>query len=207
MANFIVSQIKGVIPAMLTVFDENEKVDEQGIRSLTEHLISKRIDGLYLTGSTGESFLMTGDERKKVVETVTDQVKGRVPVIVHVGDIGTLKSIDNAVHAYEAGADAISSVPPFYWNFTQKQVFNYYKDLSESTPLPMIVYNVKMAGVIGLETIKELALIENVKGIKYTLTSHFEMQQIKERLGDDFILYSGCDQMAASGLLMGADGL
>jgi len=121
MSKFKLSEIEGVIPAMLTVFDKDENIDVEGLRRLTEHLIDNKVNGLYLTGSTGEGFLMTTSERKRVVEVVIDQVKGRIPVIVHVGDIGTKKTIELAKHAHETGADAISSVPPFYWNFNQSK--------------------------------------------------------------------------------------
>lgn len=207
MSKFDIKDMTGVIPALITCFDKDENLDLEKMKVLTNHLISKGIDGLYLTGSTGEGFLMTSDERKSVVETVVKEVNGRVPVIVHVGDIGTKKSIDHAVHAYETGADAISSVPPFYWRFNAEQIYGYYKDIADATPLPMIVYNVPLAGAMGMDTIKKLAEIENVKGLKYTLTTHFEITLLKEELGEDFIIYSGCDEMSLSGLGAGADGL
>ena len=107
---------------------------------------------------------MTAEERNLVVDTVIDQVKGRVPVIVHVGDIGTKKSIELAKHAYEAGADAISSVPPFYWKFRADDIYSYYKDISEATPLPMVVYNIQLAGLMDMGLLLKLADLPNVHG-------------------------------------------
>lgn len=207
MANFKLKEIKGVIPALITCFDEHENLDEKRMREVVKYLLTFDIGGLYLTGSTGETFLMTLEERKKVVEMVMDEVKGKVPVIVHVGDIGTKKSIELAKHAYEAGADAISSVPPFYWKFSNDDIVNYYTDLTHSTPLPMIVYNIPLAGLVGYDTIKRLALIDGVEGIKYTAATHFEIMRIKDEIGKDFVVYSGSDEMAVSGLNFGADGL
>lgn len=112
-------------------------------------------------------------------------------------DIFSRLSIDLAKHAYEKGADAISSVPPFYWRFDNESIFQYYKEISESTQLPMIVYNVPLAGLMGIDMIYKLAEIDNVKGIKYTATNHFEINLIKDNLGKDFMLYSGSDEMAA----------
>jgi N-acetylneuraminate lyase len=177
-------RIGGVIPALLTCFDTNENFDEQCQRSVVRFLLSKGVDGLYLTGSTGETFLMDGDERRKVVEVVSDDVAGRVPIIVHVGDIGTRKSIKLAEHAYEHGAAAISSVP-----------------------LPMIVYNVALAGAVDFDQIKRLASLDQVGGIKYTASTHHEILRIKEEIGKDFKVYSGSDEMALSGLAYGSDGL
>ena len=110
MSKFKMTQIKGVIPAMMTFFDKEENVDIQCTRRMVDFMLDHGADGFYLTGSTGECFTMTAEERNLVVDTVIDQVKGRVPVIVHVGDIGTKKSIELAKHAYEAGADAISLI-------------------------------------------------------------------------------------------------
>lgn len=207
MANFQMKQITGVISAMITLFDKNEDVDIERTKALVEFQIDNGIDGFYLTGSTGEGFLMTAEERKLVVETVVKQVAGRKPIIVHVGDMGTRKSIDLARHAYEVGADAISSVPPFYWKFSEEDIFGYYKDISESTPLPMVVYNVPLAGLMGTDLLVKLAGLPNVKGIKFTGKDHDQISHLKDILGEDFIIYSGCDEMAFSGLSLGTDGI
>lgn len=202
-----IQSIRGVIPAMLTCFNENGGFDEKRQRELTEYLIGKGADGLYITGSTGEAFLMDAGERRAVVEAVIDQNRGRVPVIVHVGDIGTRKSAALAEHAWKAGADALSSVPPFYFKFSQNEIFSYYKALSDATPLPMIVYNIALAGAVSGDMVKRLAALPNVKGMKYTLPTHQEIFRLKEELGREFMIYSGCDEMALSGLSFGADGI
>lgn len=207
MKRFELKEIKGVIPALVTCFDETGALDEKRQRAVVRYLLAKGIHGLYLTGSTGEGFLMTPDERKRVVEIVIDEVKGRIPIVVHVGAIGTKISIDLAQHSEKTGADAISSVPPFYWKFSEDQMFNYYKDITESVSIPMIVYNIALAGAVGFNFIKRLATISGVGGVKYTLTSQFEIMRIKEEIGRDFMVYSGCDEMAVAGLAFGADGL
>lgn len=207
MSRYELNQIKGVIPAMLTFFDEKEEIDEGCTRRMTEFMLEHGAQGLYLTGSTGLCFMMTLEERKKVVEIVIDQVQDRVPVIVHVGDIGTKKSMELAKHAWEYGADAVSSVPPFYWQFHSENIYQYYRDISESTPLPMIVYNIQLAGLMDKDLLLRLAALEHVKGLKYTARTHDEMGFIKDELGEDFMVYSGCDEMAFSGLCAGADGV
>lgn len=207
MPRYKMHEIKGVIPALITCFDENEEFDEKRMRKVVGYLISKGVNGLYLTGSTGETFLMTPDERKRVVELVIDEAAGRVPIIVHVGAISTKISIDLARHAHAAGADAISSVPPFYWHFSNDSVFNYYKDITESTPLPMIIYSITLAGVLGFETICRLASVDGVEGIKYTGSAHHEIMHIKNEIGKEFSVFSGVDEMAVSGLLFGSCGI
>ena len=202
-----IQTIRGVIPAMMTCFDEKGNFDEDRQRALTEFLISKGVDGLYLTGSTGEAFLMEGSERCAVVDAVVDQTKGRIPLIAHVGDIGTRKSIQLAEHACKAGVDALSSVPPFYFRFSQDEIYAYYRDLSAATPLPMIIYNIALAGAVSSDAVKRLAQLPNVKGMKYTLSTHHEILRLKQELGKEFMIYSGCDEMAMSGFAFGSDGI
>ena len=115
--------------------------------------------------------------------------------------------MDYARHADASGAAAISSVPPFYWKFKKDEIVSYYRDVSESVSIPMIVYNIALAGLVDFNTIKELAAIENVKGIKYTATTHNEILRIKDEVGEDFKVYSGADEMALSGLIYGSDGI
>ncbi|MBQ9495441.1 MAG: dihydrodipicolinate synthase family protein [Treponema sp.] len=197
----------GVIPAMMTTFDEHENLDLTRAEKFTEFLISKGASGLYIVGSTGEGFLMSEDERKAFAETVIKTVDGRIPVIVHVGAIGTKKSIELAEHAAKAGASAVSSVPPFYYKFSANDVYSYYKELASATDLPFIVYNVPLAGLMSSSFIYRLAEIKNVCGLKFTGQNIDDICEIKHTLGNEFIVYSGCDEIATEGLLAGADGL
>ena len=203
---FDIKTITGVIPAMVTPFDENEQLDETRLRAVVNFLIERKLEGLYITGSTGEGFLMSPDERKRVVEITMEETRGRVPVIAHIGAIGTHSSIDLAQHAEAAGVDAISSVPPFYWGFSADQVVGYYADITAATSVPMIAYNVPMAA-LGFETIRRLAGVKGVAGVKYTAATHAEIIRIKAEIGPDFLVYSGADEMAMSGLAFGADGI
>ncbi len=204
---FKTTKIKGIIPALVTPFDKEENLDLDRLENLVEWLLKKGVNGFYLTGSTGEGFLMNMDERKKVAETVVKIVNGRVPIIVHIGNISTKLSIELAKHAEEIGADAISSVPPFYWHFDNAHIKSYYSDISDATSLPMFIYNVPLAGLLGFGLIKKLAKIKNVHGIKYTGYTHQDIHKCKDQISKKFMVYSGADEMAVSGLVNGADGI
>lgn len=207
MSHFSVSQIKGVIPAMLTPFNEKEELDLNRTRALTAKLLNEGVNGLYLTGSTGEGFLCTADERKLFVETVLEEVRGKIPVIVHVGAISTKVSEELARHAASVGADAVSSVPPIYWKFQDDEIIAYYADLAQAAGIPMIVYNIALAGLVSFDMIKRLGKLDGVSGIKYTSATLYDVFRIKEELGKDFAVYSGSDELAVSGLAFGADGI
>lgn len=207
MSEFTLKDFRGVIPASLSIFDENENLDLEATKEFTEFLLKFDIGGLYLTGSTGEGFLMSAEEREKSSQTVIEVAKGKVPVVVHIGDIGTKKSIDLAKAAEEAGATAVSSVPPFYWRFNSEQIYNYYKDIAEAVDIPMVIYNVPLAGMMSADMIKDLSQIENIKGVKYTNSDIYQIPSIKEACGEDFMVYGGADELASSNLLIGVDGI
>ena len=207
MSEFTLKDFRGVIPAALSIFDENENLDLEATKKFTEFLLKFDIGGLYLTGSTGEGFLMSAEEREKSSQAVIEVAKGKVPVVVHIGDIGTKKSIDLAKAAEEAGATAISSVPPFYWRFNSEQIYNYYKDIAEAVDIPMVIYNVPLAGMMSADMIKDLSQIENIKGVKYTNSDIYQIPAIKEACGEDFMVYGGADELASSNLLIGVDGI
>lgn len=207
MAKFAIHDFKGVIPALVTPFDLDGSLNEGLLRGITASLVARGVDGLYLTGSTGEGFMMSPEERMRAVETVCAEVAGRIPVMVHVGAISTYQTVALARQAEAAGADAISSVPPIYWPFTPDQVANYYADVTASTSLPMVVYKIALAGEIGFELLARLAAMPGIEGVKYTAPTHFEIGRIKTEIGPDFRVFSGADEMAMSGLAFGADGL
>ena len=202
-----IRDFKGVIPAVLSVFDKEENLDEESTRVFIRHLLSYDIGGLYLTGSTGETFLMNSEERMRQLEIVMEEVGDKVPVVVHVGAMSTRASIALAKHAEQLGAAGISSVPPFYFKYNQEQIFQYYKDVAESTSLPMIVYNIPLAGMMTVEQIIRLSEIENVKGVKYTGTALYEVTQIREGCKPGFLVYGGCDELGSSNIALGVDGI
>ena len=202
-----IEDFKGVIPAVLSVFEAQEELDEKGTRELIRFLTSFDIGGLYLTGSTGEAFLMNSEERKRQVEIVMDEVGDRLPVVVHVGAMSTRASVELARHAEAVGAAGISSVPPFYFKFNEEQIFGYYRDISEATSLPMIVYNIPLAGMMTVSMIERLASLPNVRGVKYTGTALYEVTQIRDACKPGFQIYGGCDELGSSNIALGVDGI
>lgn len=202
-----ITDFRGVIPAVLSVFDQDEALDEKSTRAFIRHLMRYDIGGLYLTGSTGEAFLMNSEERKRQVEIVMDEVGGKLPVVVHVGAISTRESVKLAEHTQQVGAAGISSVPPFYFKFNEEQIFGYYRDIAQSTDLPMIVYNIPLAGMMTVDMIRRLSTIENVRGVKYTGTALYEVTQIRDACKEGFQIYGGCDELGSSNIALGVDGI
>ena len=199
--------MKGVIPAMITSFNQDESLNKEGIKKMVNYLISQNVHGLYITGSTGESFLMDQEEKKEVIKIVVAEVNGRIPVIAHIGSIGTKITTELGIFAKQIGVDALSALPPFYYSFSNDEIFNYYNDISNAVDLPLIIYNISHANLMDMNMLKRLASIKNVLGVKYTASTHFAFSEIKKAVGNKFKIYSGMDEMAMSGLIAGADGI
>ena len=130
----------GTWPALLTPAAEDGTVDFTVLRELTEHLLSKHVDGLYVCGSTGEGIYLATAERQQVLETVIDQVGGRVPLIAHVGCVATREAAQLAHHARAAGAAGISSVLPLT-NGNLDNTYLHYETIASAAPdLPFLPY-------------------------------------------------------------------
>lgn len=200
-------KLTGIFTALVTPFDKNGNIMFDSLQKHVDYLIRQGVDGFYVNGSTGESFLMTPGERKQVVEAVLEANGGRVSVINHCGAIGTDLSLDLVRHSAELPVDALSSVPPFYYGFSQEELVGYYNDLANASDKPFIVYNMpKFSGVVITPTLMA-RLRENprIQGLKFTHNDFFALQQIKAS-DPDLIVYNGYDEITICGLSLGCDG-
>ena len=197
----------GIYPTLITPFDEHDRVNVKALTDLVEKLIGEGVNGFYVSGSTGEAFLLDDKERKLVYKTVAEANRGRVRLIAQIGAISTKKAIEFAKYAEECGYDAISSLAPFYYKFSFAQVKKYYFDIVDSVNVPMIIYNIPLySGVsMSLDQIGEFLSDERFIGIKHTANDYFALQQFK-RVFPDKVMYNGFDEMFLAGLSMGADG-
>lgn len=201
-------RLKGVFTALVTPFDEEDNIKEDSLRKIISYNLKGGVSGFYVCGSTGESLLLTVEERKKVLDIVKDEVKDRAFIIANVGCISTKFSIELAKHAERIGVDAISSFPPIYYRFTLEEIKNYYLDIAESTSIPLIIYyipsftNVEMS----IEFLSELLSYRNIIGVKFTSMDLFKLERLKTIQREKFI-FNGFDEIFLGGLILGADGM
>ena len=199
---------KGTMPALLTPLDSNSKVITATVKPLIDWEISKGAAGFYVCGSTGEGPVLSGQQRRIMMEAAVEAVNGRVPVIAHVGAIDSNEACDLARHAENTGATAISSVAPnFYFQYSYSEVIEYYKRLAGCTHLPLILYAVPMMpGVEINKMMGELLKIDNVIGIKDTRANYYQMWQLRQLNNGNINIINGPDETLLCGLMMGADG-
>jgi N-acetylneuraminate lyase len=203
--------LTGITPAFLTPFDEDGEINYKVVRDMVEFHIANGVAGEYVGGSTGEGFLLTEEERCKLAEAVIDQVKGRVPVIIQVGALTTAEASRLGAHAEKAGADAISSVPPFYFNVGLEGVKAHYAAITAACDLPMYIYNIPGATGVNVSPALCREIVEQsprVVGMKFTSYNFFEMRQLIDLdiNGKKLNIVSGPDELLVAGQAMGAHG-
>ncbi|UYW73550.1 N-acetylneuraminate lyase [Pseudocitrobacter faecalis] len=202
------SNLRGVMPALLTPFDAQQKIDKESLRRLVRFNIEQGVDGVYVGGSTGEAFIQSLAEREEVLEIVSEEGKGKITLIAHVGCVSTAESQQLAAAAKRYGFDAVSAVTPFYYPFSFEEHCDHYRAIIDSADgLPMVVYNIPaLSGVkLTLDQINTLVTLPGVGALKQTSGDLYQMEQIR-RAHPDLVLYNGYDEIFASGLLAGADG-
>lgn len=200
-------KLTGIYAALFTPFDKDGKIMYDALQRHVDYLVKQGLDGFYVNGSTGESFLMTNEERKKALEAVVEANAGRATVINHCGAIGTELSADLICHSATLPVDGVSAVPPFYYKFSKEEIIGYYNDLANVSDKPFIVYNMpKFSGVvITPEIMAELRKNAHIQGLKYTYNDFAALRDIKTS-DPDLIVYNGFDEMCICGMAMGCDG-
>ncbi|MBS1801359.1 MAG: dihydrodipicolinate synthase family protein [Acidobacteria bacterium] len=194
----------GVLPAIVTPFDEAGEFAEKVFERLLADLYQVGVHGMYVCGNTGEGSLQSVAMRQRVVEAaVRCSPKGK-SVIAHVGGVRLPEAIQLARHAERIGASAVSALPPA-GSYSFRELHHYYRQLAEACGLPFLVYFFPdlCRAIETLDQILELCEIPNVAGLKFTDFDLFKLHQVSSA---GKVIFNGRDQVLAAGLLMGADG-
>lgn len=202
------ARLKGIFVAMYSAYDDEGNVSVQRVKKLARYYVSTGVKGLYVGGSTGEGILQSTEERKLVLESVMEEIKGELLVIVHVGAASTRESVELSRHAESCGANAISAVPAIYYRLSVASVEAHWQAMIDSTSLPFIIYNIPQTTGFNLPVnlLERMAQQDKVIGVKMSGESTYELQQFKEAGGENFLVYNGPDEQFLAGKIMGADG-
>lgn len=205
-----IDDLKGVIPPIITPVDAEENIDEEGLRSVIDHVIDGGVHGIFVLGSNGEFYALDFENQKRAVEITVNHVKGRVPVYAGTSAITTKECIKLAKMAEKAGADALTVLTPMFIQPNEKELYNHFEAIAQSTNLPMLLYNNpgKTTNNISVSLLEKLAKIDNIIGIKNT---SFDFPQTIEyiRVTKDipnFKVLSGSDYLIYGTLAYGGAG-
>ncbi len=195
----------GIWPALITPFTEDNRVNLPVLRDLVAYLGERKVDGLFVGGTTGEGIYSSLADRKLVIETVIREVNGRIPVIAHVGAVASGDAVDLAGFAQDCGVAGISSIlPPLYT--AMPTLVRYFETVADAAPgLPLLAYLLN-PNYDAVALIREIMHISSFEGAKYTGPNMFEMRQIIDLGGGRWSLWSGMDEQCVYAAMMGATG-
>ncbi|MGI9353936.1 MAG: dihydrodipicolinate synthase family protein [Rhizobiaceae bacterium] len=200
-------KIGGIIVPLVTPFDENGDLAVDKARSLIEKHQDVGVHGFYVGGSSGEGFLQSVEERCDFLRFVAEVVSGRGLLIAQVGALSARDVHLLAKFAAANGYDVISSTPPFYFTYTDREVVEYYRDLADVSDIPVLLYNIPGTTGRSLSTATQVEMLKlpNVVGSKHTDMNFFSAERLIREVPSAAI-FNGPDEMLTGGLAMGMVG-
>jgi len=199
----------GVGTALITPFTKTGALDEPAVRRLARRQVDAGVHFLVPCGTTGETPTMSSLERRRVVEISVEEAGGRALVLAGAGGYDTREVVHAAAEMRETGAHGILSVTPYYNKPTPEGLYQHYKAIADSTPLPIVVYNVPSRTGCNVDptTLARLATIPNIVGVKEASGNITQMVEICHTVPSDFIVLSGDDAITLPLMAIGGRGI
>lgn len=200
--------IEGVLPALITPFTKDNKVDKEGLQQNIGFLVENGVSGIVPCGTTGESATLSMQEHEKVIEIAVDCSK--VPVVAGTGSNNTTEALELTEFAKDAGAEAALLITPYYNKPNDRGMLAHFKTIANNVDIPLILYNVPSRTGINLkpEVVAELAKESNIVGIKEASGNLEQITRIIELTQDeDFAVLSGDDALTLPIMAIGGRGV
>lgn len=204
--------MQGLYTALITPFDEENQLDEEGLRILLKKQVQAGVEGVVLLGTTGETPTLSESEQKRIIEIGVEELSGKVSVIVGTGSYSTERTIADTRRAEQLGADAALIVTPYYNKPTQEGIYQHFKAIVEATNLPIIVYNVqgRTGQNIATSTLKRIAQLPRIIGVKEASGNVIQMMDVMAAICNEhphFRVVSGDDALTLPLMALGGDGI
>lgn len=199
---------KGVYPAVLTPFTNNDSVDFSMFATNINAQVEAGIDGIILGGSLGEASTLSNAEKTELLIYTKELVQDRLPVIMNVAEQSTRDAIQAANEAEKNGADGLMLLPPMRYKADDRETVEYFKAVAANTALPVMIYNnpVDYKIMVTLDMFEELSAVSNIKAVKESTRDVSNVTRMISRFGDRYKILCGVDPLAMESLCMGADG-
>ena len=205
---------EGTAVAMVTPFNKDLTIDEEGFRENVNWLIDHGVDGLVGVGTTGESATLNHDEHQKVIDILIDEVDGRVATFAGTGSNSTSEALSLTKYAEDAGADFALLITPYYNKPQQHGVIEHYRHVNDNVDIDIVAYNVPSRTGLDMapETIVELAKMDRISALKEASsdvdkTSKTMRLLRQNQLEDDIVILSGSDELTLPLMSIGAKGV
>jgi 4-hydroxy-tetrahydrodipicolinate synthase len=201
--------LSGIFVPHVTPFTREGEIDLEALRTCVRFWLEGGVSGLVPCGSNGEAPYLSRQERIKVIETVVDEVNGKIPVIAGTGSMSTKETITFTKDAKDLGVDAVLVVTPFYFKPTNREIHEHYRTVSEAVDLPIIVYNVPKFTGFSLETAFVHQLMsenEKIIGLKDSSGNIGAITEIIRLVSNKTSVLAGTADVALPTLLLGGKG-
>ena len=200
---------KGVFPALLTPFTEDDQVDLAMYEKNLDAQVAAGIHGIILGGSLGEASTLTIEEKELLVKFSVKKLAGKIPVIMNIAEASTREAVRQAKLAKDWGADGLMLLPPMRYKADDRETVVFFKTVAASTDLPIMIYNnpVDYKIDVTLDMFAELAEVKNINAIKESTRDVTNITRLKNRFGSRFAILCGVDPLTVEELALGADGL
>jgi 4-hydroxy-tetrahydrodipicolinate synthase len=202
-------QLKGVYTALITPFNSNGSLDEEGLRDNIRDQITQGVAGVVALGTTGESPTLTDQEKVRVMQIAKEETANKIHLMAGTGSNSTEQSIRQSRLAEELGADSCLVINPYYNKPTQEGIYLHFKAVAESIQIPLIIYHHpgRTGSKITPETIIRLSDIPNIIGIKEASGDLATIAHWMEQLDPEFCLFSGDDTLTLPTMALGGHGV
>jgi 4-hydroxy-tetrahydrodipicolinate synthase len=202
--------LEGVIPALITPIDERGKVQHAMLEKQVSYLCSSGIHGLFVSGTTGEGPYLSRDEKVRVLKRVKEVSEKKISICAACIQPSTRMVLDEIGALERLEPDFIVAVTPYYYSVSQNQIVEHYSEIARRSPFPVIVYNIPQHthNPIGLKTILEISVLDNISGIKDSSGSFSSfIRGIMECKNKNFSWIQGEDYLDGPSLIAGAGGI
>jgi len=201
-------ELKGIIPACVTLFKEEQEIDEKAMRDHIEYLLESGVHGILVLGSTGEFAYLSEAEKKQVIEIATEQISGRIPLLVGISSPSTKIAIDLAKYAETKGANGVMAVLQTYFPLENKNIEMHYEKIAGAIAIPVYAYNFPLTTKIDLspKLVAKLAEKDILKGIKETVTDITHIEQMIAATPKEFCVLCGMELLFNKALKAGVKG-
>jgi dihydrodipicolinate synthase/N-acetylneuraminate lyase len=205
------ARLAGIFTPNIVPLDERGDINEPELRRYVDWLIERGVHGLYPNGSTGEFTRFTAEERRRIIEIIADQTRGRVPILAGAAEANVKETVRACEYYHSLGCRAVAIVSPFYFKLTPAGVYAYFKEIANHSPIDITLYNIPLfASPIDVPTVQRLAeecpRVVAIKDSSGDLPHMMRMIAAVRPLRPDFAFMTGWDAALMPMLLVGCDG-
>ncbi len=204
-------RLQGVVPPIGTPLKEGDRVDEPGLRRLTQYLVHAGVAAILANGTMGGFAFLTDEEQLRAVSIIVEEVNGTIPVIGGLGETSTSRAIRKAKQIRDCGVTYLSVLPPYYFFTTQPHLIAFFSEVASAVDLPIFLYDnpVMTKNSIHPETVAELRRrIPKIVGIKESNQDCVNLQNLLDlmRGDEEFSVLTGSEFLIVVALQMGCSG-